>query len=465
MEGVFLPSSVTTIGADAFKNALKAGDREVRYEVEGDDERLKTLLTGSGYPDVNSLKFRLYCKLTVTPNNKKYGTAGVIDDDTLETTIWAYAEEDELMLQAKSKKGYVFAGWYQDKACKTPIEDSDILDGDYRMARIPIVMPAEHATYYAKFITKAADKKALKFSAATKKLAKTTTKLTPESCNPIKITAVAGSRITYSAKGVPTGLYIDEETGEIKGSPRKPGTFTATITVKTAGGNKITQKIKMSVEAYSGVWGVYKGYARFKATDPAANLTFSIQSKGQVTGKVIFKDKSYSFTSQLSYSTPSFSEFSPSIKIGKTTYKPGKVTIYEFENLATTVEAEASGEMEFCAYKQPHLIVANGPLADAAQMMAELKDEASAAYLTATFKLGDTVLVTGTIGGKPVNFSSQLSLKGSYNNGSSDCYDLVTPVVLYKYGFYRTLFFTLIKNGSSISVDVKEIRELSEMIY
>ena len=66
---------------------------------------------------------------------------------------------------------------------------------------------------------------------------------------------------------------------------------------------------------------------------------------------MVYKDKSYSFTSQLSRSTPYGSEFSPSIKIGKTPYKPGKVYIADEEYNGYTAE-----RAEKWAYVEGNLI-------------------------------------------------------------------------------------------------------------
>jgi uncharacterized repeat protein (TIGR02543 family) len=473
LESVFLPHSLTEIGTSAFHLSLTAGDREIRYEDIEDKDSLKTMLTNSGYSGVNNLLFCLYCKLTIKPNNKKYGTAGVMAGTALKASYWDYAENG-ITIQAKPKKGKVFAGWFQDKACKTPIEDSDILDGDYRMAKIPIVMPTEHSTYYAKFITKAADKKALKFNAATKKLAKTTTKLTPESCNPLKITASSASRLTYSAKGLPTGLSIDDETGQIYGSPRKPGTFTVTITVKSAGGSKITQKIKLTVEADRDAWGAYEGYAQpsAKAGDPPAKLTFSVNKYGKVTGKVNWKDKAYSFTSQCSYSVPGITQFSPSIKIGKTTFKPGVVTVNLRDIGGTdTVFADSATGRAFCAYKKAMIVAVDGPLEGLMDVkdttLTEANDDSGLTpvpvSLNIKFNNGDMALVAGTVNGKPVNFSTQLCLKQGGYNGAFALYDMVAPIVLYKYGYYRALWLTIKDNKGDISVEVKSLRDIGEM--
>ena len=469
LEGVALPHTLEGIGTDAFDGALATGRREVRYEVEGDDARCMALLNNSGYSGFTSLNYKLHCRLTVKPNNTKYGAAGIDDDGDFEKEMWGYADDGEMALLAKPKKGYYFAGWYFDKACKQPLK-GDILsdpDDDYRMKRLFVVMPRKHTTIYAKFITKAQDKKALKFTAAAKKLAKTATVCYPDACILRTVPAVSATLVKYSAKGLPSGLRINEDTGEISGSPTRPGNFTATVTVKSAAGNKVAQKVKFTVYAYDTAVGMFKGYARFKATDPAASLTFTVRAKGEVSGKVIFKDKSYSFTSQLSYSTPNWSQFSPSIKIGKTTYKPGKVMIYEFEDLETTVNAQVEGgTMEFCAYKKPDLIVDDGPLAGLVGEAVDLTDEAAGANLQVLFQNGDTVLVSGTVGGKTVGCSSQLCLKASYNNGTSDCYDVAVPVVLYKNKFYRTLYFTFVRHANGdIEPAVKEIRDISELNY
>ena len=121
--------------------------------------------------------------------------------------------------------------------------------------------------------------------------------------------------------------------------------------------------------------------------------------------------------------------------------------------------------MEFCAYKKPDLIVDDGPLAGLVGEAVELTDEASGANLKVLFQKNDVALVSGTIGGKTVGCSSQLCLKGSYNNGASDCYDIAVPVVLYKNKFYRTLYFTFVRANGDVNPAVKEIRDISELNY
>ena len=149
-------------------------------------------------------------------------------------------------LKAKAKKGYVFAGWFTDKACKKPLNPKGY---DNRKATVKYVAPKKNATIYAKFVTIAADKKALKFSSATKKLAKTPAKATVGSKLSLKLGFSSASLPKVTAKGLPNGLKINKTTGKISGTPTKTGTYTVTVTVKSAAGNKIKQKVKITVKA------------------------------------------------------------------------------------------------------------------------------------------------------------------------------------------------------------------------
>ena len=459
LQAIYLPHSLQHIYPDAFINAFSAtGAKRIYIEDVEDEDRFKEMLKAAGRTDADTFfEFILRCKLTLKPNNTKYGNATLGSVSTAPTSSW-YVEGEEMPLVAKAKSGYVFAGWYQDKTCKTPIDDSDIVTGDYRKAKITLCMPSEHTTIYAKFITKAADKKALKFNSATKNLAKTTTNLTPESCNPIKITASSASRITYSATGLPTGLSIDDETGQVYGSPRKPGTFTATITVKSTGGYKITQKIKITVEADRDVWGVYDGYAQpgAKASDPPAKLTFSVSKYGKVTGKVNWKDTAYPFTAQCTYSIPGLTKFSPSIKIGKTTFKPGVVMI-SYDDDGYRAFSYVDGKQAFNAYQKASLFAEGGPLESCVGTETTLTAAHDASGLATgvvdlkvRFNSTDTATIAGTINGKPVNFSAQLSLK-EYNGDTE--FDLVVPVILYKYRYYRSFCFTFLRSGGSMKLE------------
>ena len=65
-----------------------------------------------------------------------------------------------------------------------------------------------------------------------------------------------------------------------------PGSYTATITVKDAAGNKITQNVKITVETAAFANGTFYGTAKpGKSSDPSAYLQFSVRQDGQGDGQ------------------------------------------------------------------------------------------------------------------------------------------------------------------------------------
>ena len=465
LERIALPHSLTAIGNSVFpmRNSL----RTIFYEVEGDDVRLKSIIPISCHIP-NTTKFKLRCKLAVKPNSKKHGTASLVSDYGSGASAWIVLDDSatapNAMLIAKPKKGKAFAGWYQDKACKKPLDHILFQDpgSDYRQKNLTIMMPRNHITVYAKFITKAADKKALKFSSATKKLAKTAAKFRPESRTTLKIVASSASLPSYSAKGLPAGLTIDSATGAITGKPSKPGKYTATVTVKSAGGNKITQKVKITVYVEKWAQGAYAGYARPSTNVNAvvANLSFSISDIGKVTGKVSWKGKAYPFTAQCFYSGQDMTKFSPSIKIGKTTYKPGTVMVSELSlsgGLVCSVFADTALDSgAFCAYKKAKLVAGGGDLQRLLGTTATLTEDCDDSglekvpiVLNLKFSGDDMLEVKGKVNGNPVSFSTQLCLKGMEYGDMA--YVLAAPIVIHKYGYCRALWFDVFSQDGVIS--------------
>ncbi|MFD7898018.1 M4 family metallopeptidase [Streptomyces sp. NPDC059743] len=71
-------------------------------------------------------------------------------------------------------------------------------------------------------------------------------------------TSQAGG-LTYTASGLPGGLTINATTGLISGSPTEPGDFTATVTVKTSGGNSTTATFPWTVIPSGGDFFVNPG--------------------------------------------------------------------------------------------------------------------------------------------------------------------------------------------------------------
>ena len=460
---IAMPSSLTTMGDGAFFGSwAPTGDREVYYELAGDDERLKTLLKESGSGS-NAIDFYLRCKFTVKPNNTKYGTT--VFTGTTKSSIWEFADNGD-SITAKPKKGYVFVGWFMDKACKTPLTTKEnggiIFDAgaSYRQKTLAVIMPDHHTTLYAKFITKAADKKALKFSAATKKLATTPAKFTAGMPAAIQISASSATAPrTYSAKGLPSGLTIDKATGEISGEAKKAGSFTATVTVKSGGGSTLSQKVRITVYAPSWVRGTYQGVALpgTKASDPPAHLKFTVGSTGKVSGSVTYKGKAYSFSANCAYCYGPYMRFVPSIKIGKTTFKPGTVTVtnqlaYDRPQPTATCDSE-----RFRAYKSCNFIKA-GELGESYDGTAFLLDGGydvsglapGKVSLQAALLSGDRVILAGKVNGKKVSMSTQLHLRRAFvNNDTFDtAYEMVADIIFPDAKYYRTLKLTFIQHVS-----------------
>ncbi|MBQ3344846.1 MAG: leucine-rich repeat protein, partial [Kiritimatiellae bacterium] len=105
-------------------------------------------------------------KLTLKPNSTTRGSVSGGGEYMVGATA---------TLKAAAKTGNAFAGWFTDKACTKPLNPKGY---DNRNPTVKIVVPENDTTIYAKFVTKGDDKAALKFDAATKKLATTPAKAT-----------------------------------------------------------------------------------------------------------------------------------------------------------------------------------------------------------------------------------------------------------------------------------------------
>ena len=435
LENLWLPHSISTMGFDAFNSAPL---KRISYEYDGeegvpsDKDRFSELLAGSGMSaaKINVIEFVLACTLTVKPNNTKYGTAVILDDgDSYTSSRWTAGEE--AVLQAKPKKGYVFAGWYQDKALKKPLNCDFFWDcaSDYRTKRLSIRMPRKHTTVYARFITKATAKKSLKFTSATKKLAKTAMVGSPEKSVAIKVAASSATLVTLSAKGLPKGLTFDAAAGMIMGAPTVPGTHSITITAKDAAGNKITQKVKISAEVMSWSRGTYYGQARVDSSSVPAIATCTVAKTGKVTGKIYYKGKTYSFTSKCTSSTEEATKFSVKVKIGSKTFSPGTVATFKAGTEFPVVCAESAGNT-FIVQKHPGLIKAGGALekyiGKVFTVTGSFEDSASwglkksSDKLTFTVVSGDLVQVSGTVNGAKIAIAAPLRLIYNTLDRSSD---------------------------------------------
>ena len=377
--------------------------------------------------------------ITLTPNSTSRGT--VSGGGTYKIGATA-------TLKAAAKKGYAFAGWFTDRACTKPLNPKGY---DNRNPTVKIVVPAKNTTIYAKFVTAAEAKKALKFSSATKKLAKTPKKATAGKAFSLALGISSASLPTVTAKGLPKGLKINKTTGEITGTPTKPGSFTAAVTVKDAAGNTITQKVKITVEAAAYAKGTFYGTAKpGKKSDPMAYLQFTVGKTGKVSGKVTYKGKAYSFKSTLASCTASKATFAPKVKIGKTTFKPGTVTVKTRKVGGLSLVEAANSKATFAAQKKPNLVKKGKALAKLVgktfKFTKKTKNSGltkSADKLTVKLANGDAAKVTGVVNGKKLTALSWVTLvSGKATKGGSAVYTLYVDIIDASLKYERTLVIT-----------------------
>ncbi|MBO7721403.1 MAG: InlB B-repeat-containing protein [Kiritimatiellae bacterium] len=378
--------------------------------------------------------------LTVKPNKTKFGTV---------SGGGRYPEGKKAKLKAKAKSGFAFAGWFTDKKCKNELNPEGY---DNRNASVKYAMPAGKTTIYAKFVTKAADKKALKFSAATKKLAKTPAKATAGKAFTLKLGISSASLPKATAKSLPKGLTIDRTTGKISGTPAKPGSYTATVTVKSAAGNVITQKVKITVKVPGWAGGAFYGYAfpkTMKETDEAY-LTFTVSSVGKVSGKVIYKDKNYRFKSSYSSCSATNAAFAPAVKIGKTKFKPkGGVKVRKVNADGVDLTQASDGSGGFSALKYVPLVKKGKPLSpligSTYTFTGKTKNSGlkkSKDKLKVKLGAGDSVKITGVVNGKAITAVSwTLSNYGKRTEGSGTVYTGFTDIIIPAAKYVRTLTF------------------------
>ena len=359
-----------------------------------------------------------------------------------------YEADSKVTIKAKAKGDNAFVGWFKDKSCTKKLNPEGY---DNRKPTVKIEMPAENTTIYAKFVSKASDKKSLKFSSATKELAKTAAKATAGETFTLKLGISSVSLPTVTAKGLPKGLSIDKATGEITGTPAKPGSYTATVTVKSAAGNKITQKVKFKVSIQSWAKGTFYGKALPKgASNPPAYLQFTVGSTGKVSGKVTYKGKAYSFESAYSSCTGSEATFKPQVKIGSGTFKPGAVTVKVVELAGGVSVVEGANVADsFKAQKKAGLVEDGKVLAELAGTSCTVTNEDPNAGLAgdddrldASLVNGDQVTVSGTVNGRPLAvLSIPLYVLDVRNMGGKTWFFLGADVMDATLKYYKTLVF------------------------
>ncbi len=144
--------------------------------------------------------------------------------------------------------------------------------------------------------------------------------------------------VKFSAKGLPKGLKINTTTGVISGVPAKAGTFTATITVKSAANAKLkasSKKLTIGIAALP-TWARGNFGGAVCATNGTDNgqVTMSVGATGKISGKIACGGTNWTFSAS-SWSVASdatnglfVASGMASRKVGKTTYKqPWTVTL------------------------------------------------------------------------------------------------------------------------------------------
>ena len=376
-------------------------------------------------------------KITVAPNLHQRGT--VSGDGS-------YAYGAKATIKAKAKSGYVFAGWFADKACTKPLNPKGY---DNRKPTVKYTMPSKNTTVYAKFVTKADAKKSLKFSSATKKLAKTATKATAGKAFSLALGIKSASLPTVTAKGLPKGLSIDKTTGAITGVGTVPGSYATTVTVKDAAGNKITQNVKITVETAAFAKGTFYGTAfpGVNDEDSWSYLKFSVGKTGNVTGKVKHGDKWHSFSSSLASCTATKATFKPQIKIGTKTFKPGTIAVKTRKAGGLSLSEAANSRGTFTAQKKPNLVKAGKPLAALVEWSDIFDRDTPDSGLTKKkdrlevfLGSGDAVTVSGIVGGKKLAAISWASLVSDVEAVDGETvYTLYVDIVDASLKYQRTL--------------------------
>ena len=429
---------------DAELGAVLVSDRDYVLKWSGNIDPGTATVTITGIGNYSGRVVRTFTikppyKLTVKSGSTKRGTA---------SGSGSYAAGSRVTIKAKAKKGCVFAGWFTDKACAKALNPKGY---DNRKPTVKIVMPKKKTTVYAKFLTAAEDRRALKFKSSTRKLAKTAAKAAAGKAFSLRLGISSASYPRVTAKGLPKGLAIDKTTGEISGTATKPGSYTVVVTVKDAEGYKISQKVKIRVLAAGYARGTFYGTARpGDAGDPAAYLKFTVGSTGKVSGKVTYKGKARPFTSALSYCSAKKARFSPKVQIGGRTFKPGTVTILQAETAGGPLVEAANKKSTFTGQKKADFVKKGGALASLVGMRFTFtKDTPNSGLVKGRDSLevmlgnGDKVKVSGTVRGKALApLSAPLLVSEAVAIPGAATYTLYADILDAGVKYYRTIVFT-----------------------
>ena len=447
LEHVDFAAVLEHIDATAF---YETGLKSYTYRKYNHNYEIDSWLSDSLPPSkIAVLDKILVFKLTLKTNSSKYGTVS--------GSGW-FEPLKHPPIKATAKKGYVFAGWYTDSK-RTQKLVEDINGANYLATSRVYDMQGENTTLYAKFITKAADKKALKFTSATKKLEKTTTYGTAASeFAGLTIRVAAASTVTYSAKNLPRGLTIDKTTGKITGTATGPGVYKPVITVKSAAGNKITLKFTFKIAIPEFARGTYYGAAWMgrKWNSPYADVRFTIGKFGAVSAKLKLRGKTKSVVGQCSFADEESAKFGLTVKFDDEKYIFGNVLInngYHGDVPIVTAMSAPSGSTtptaELMARKHYTVISDGMPLSGIVGetfRVTEIDDAYSNPTWRCKFNLKllfnekNNLTITGTVKGKKIaTMSKYLEVSGKAGTLREPVYILTTCIMDWNTLFYREL--------------------------
>ena len=429
------------------------------WTEKGDTERVKGLLE-EAHVSVSKITFKEIAtsfKLTVKSSNTSYGTV---------SGSGTYDEGTKVTIQASAKSGYGFAGWYTDNACTKALNPKGY---DNRKPAVKVVMPSKNTAIYAKFITKAEDKTALKVTSATKELATTPVTVTAYDRLSLQLGVKSATLLSFSSKTVPAGLTLETRAGAITGNPSVPGSYTMSVTVKTAAGNSTTLKVKIKVVVPNWAKGTFWGYVFPEGlSKPGGTLTFKVGSTGGISGKVTYKGKDYSFTSDYTDCDWTRAEFTPpSLKLGSKTFKPGLVTVTEeelkFDGNGGPFMVVSNAGGTFFAQKPFRFITSSGYLASIYKWSKKFTSTTPGSGLSGNDWLkvtlmDDGAVVKGKVGGKSFSLSAPLNYtrKKIASNGFTT-YEFRAYVYDAKTGYRKWLQFTALAEDDRKGSDVQRI--------
>ena len=380
-------------------------------------------------------------RLTLKTNGSKYGSV---------SGGGYYEPGKRILLKATAKDGYVFTGWFSDEDFTKPLNPAGY---DNRKPSVKYTMPAKAKTIYARFNSFATDAKALKFSASTAKLAKTAKSASVGSSFTLKLGISSRSLVTVSASGLPSGLAIDPKTGTISGTAAKPGAYTAKVTVRSAAGNTISQKVRIDVKAPSWSVGDFFGYGYVVVNGKIIPVisSFSANAVGSVSGKVVYRGSTCAFTASYSSAKAAKAVFQLKFKAGGKTFK-APVTIRKVTHGLTYVTADVGDwDFELALQKKVPLVRTGKSLAKMVGKSYTFKP--SSGYedsgltkkgdkLVVKFKEKDKVAIAGIVGGVAFSgVSAPVMACGKSKSKGGIRYKLAIPVIEPKTKYGRILVF------------------------